>query len=762
MTNLLRSCFQKAPWLALIFSATVGNLISEDFPIYKDASKTIEVRIADLLQRMTPAEKAGQLTQGVVRPGAADPDAYAEPIRLGAIGSYILSLGSDDPAARNLLQEIAVKESRLGIPLIFGFDTIHGLRTVFPIPLAVSCAWDPELFEKLESVAARESRAAGIDWVFGPMCDLARDPRWGRGAETFGEDPYLASLYAAAAVRGLQGRDPSATDRVAACLKHFAGYSAAVGGRDYNHTEIPIFAMRNLFLPAFHAGVDAGVLTLMSAFNANDGIPSTASKFLLTQVLREEWGFSGFVVSDWEGVHETILWGLAADEEEAARMALEAGTDMEMVSNTYRDTLPAQIANGSLSGATLDTAVSRVLGVKFRLGLFENPFTDGELFRTTMLQPDALALAREAAIQSCVLLKNQQLLPLKKSLERIALIGPFADDRDEMLGTWAGHGRAADVITLAEGIRRKLPNAHIDLLQGCPILETQRTRTLTDGKVVIDTSASDSHTATIEDAVQAASSADVCVLALGEPRGWTGENASRARLTLTGRQQELLDRVAATGKPVVVVLFCGRPLQLAPILEKAQALVVAWQPGIQGGNALADLLFDDAAPSGRLTMSFPIEVGQVPLYYNRYNTGRPATEMVNYRELTREPLFPFGFGLTYTSFAYDPVQIHAGEPAVASARITNTGTRAGDEVVQLYVRDMACQEGARPQQELRGFEKLSLQPGESREVRFKLTDEVLGFVGRNGGWHVEPGSFQIWIAPHAQTGTPATYQHWQR
>jgi beta-glucosidase len=328
-----------------------------------------------------------------------------------------------------------------------------------------------------------------------------------------------------------------------------------------------------------------------------------------------------------------------------------------------------------------------------------------------------------------------------------------------MLGTWAGHGAAADVIALAEGIRLKLPAAQVDLAQGCPILETQRTRTLTDGKLVVDESASDTRTATIEDAVRAASGADLCILALGEPRGWTGENASRARLSLTGRQQELLDAVAATGKPVVVVLFCGRPLQLPDVLEKAGAVLVAWQPGIQGGNAIADLLFGDSAPSGRLTMSFPIEVGQVPVYYNRYNTGRPATEMVNYRDLTREALFPFGFGLTYTSFAYEPVQIHPGKPALASARVTNTGPREGEEVVQLYIRDMASLEGARPQQELRGFERLRLQPGESREVRFELTDDVLGCFGRTGSWHVEPGDFQIWIAPHAQTGTPVNYNY---
>jgi beta-glucosidase len=744
-------------WLPFAAALGMGSAIASDVPLYRDASRTIQERTEDLLSWMTQTEKVGQLGQGVVRSRVADTQAYAEEIRSGAVGSYILDLRSDDPAIRNALQEIAVKQSRLGIPLMFGFDTIHGLRTVFPIPLALSCTWNPALFEKLEAVAARESRAAGIDWVFGPMCDLARDPRWGRVAETFGEDPFLASLYAAAAVRGLQGEKLSDPDRVAACLKHFAGYSAVVGGRDYNHTEVPEFSMRNFFLPAFRAGVRAGAVTLMSAFNANDGIPSVANRFLLTKILREEWEFHGFVVSDWEAVRELIQWGFAGDESEAARLALDAGTDMEMVSTTYRDTLPAQASEGRISQTAVDRSVRRVLALKFELGLFERPFTAPELWRTAMLQPDAVALAREAAVRSCVLLKNDMLLPLAKSLRRIAVLGPFANDREEMLGTWAGHGLAADVVTLAEGIRSKLPGAEVDIVQGCSIIETERTRTLTDGQVILDESPVDRRAATIEEAVRASSSADVCVLALGEPRGWTGENASRARLNLTGRQQELLEAVAATGKPVLVVLFCGRPLGVPLILEKAHAVMVAWQPGIQGGNAIADLLFGDSPPSGRLTMSFPIEVGQVPVYYNRYNTGRPAAETADYRDLTRDPMFPFGFGLTYTSFTYEPVQISVGRPAVASAVVTNTGTREGEEIVQLYVRDVASSEGARPQQELRGFERLILQPGESREVRFALTDDVLGFTGRDGKWRVEAGRFQIWIAPHAQTGPPAMY-----
>jgi beta-glucosidase len=528
-------------------------------------------------------------------------------------------------------------------------------------------------------------------------------------------------------------------------------YSAAIGGRDYNHTEIPLLAMRNFFLPAFYAGVRAGAATIMTAFNANDGIPSSTNPYLLTQVLRNEWKFSGFVVSDWEAVAETIHWGFAADEGSAAQMALEAGTDMEMVSTTYSDTLANQVSAGRISQKIVDQSVRRVLATKFKLGLFDRPLAEATAFRAVMLQTDAVNLARTAAARSCVLLKNDGLLPLAKSLKRIAVLGPLADDGDEMLGSWSGHGRATDVVTLPEGIRTKLPETEVEVVRGCPLLDT------TDGKVFVAETGLSTPSPTIDDAVRAASAADVCILALGEPRAWSGENSSRAHLGLTGQQQDLLEAVAKTGRPIIVVLFCGRPLQLRTVLDQADSLLVAWHPGIQAGHAIADLPFGDSAPAGRLTMSFPLDVGQLPLYYNRYRTGKPGG--TSYRDLTGDPFFPFGFGLAYTSFAFGPVELSAGKPASASALVTNTGTRDGEEVVQLYIRDTACSEGARPQQELRGFQRVSLRPGESRSVRFELTDEVLGFFSRDGDWRVEPGSFQIWIAPHAETGNPVNYEH---
>jgi beta-glucosidase len=447
-------------------------------------------------------------------------------------------------------------------------------------------------------------------------------------------------------------------------------------------------------------------------------------------------------------VAETIHWGFAADEGSAAQMALEAGTDMEMVSTTYRDTLANQVSAGRISQKIIDQSVRRVLATKFKLGLFERPLAEASAFRSVILQTDAVNLARTAAARSCVLLKNDGLLPLAKSLKRIAVLGPLADDGDEMLGSWSGHGRATDVVTLAEGIRTKLPETEVEVVRGCPLLDT------TDGKVFVAETGLSNPSPTIDDAVRAASAADVCILALGEPRAWSGENSSRAHLGLTGRQQDLLEAEAKTGRPIIVVLFCGRPLQLRTVLDQADSLLVAWHPGIQAGHAIADLLFGDSAPAGRLTMSFPLDVGQLPLYYNRYRTGKPGG--TSYRDLTGDPLFPFGFGLTYTSFAFGPVELSSGKRASVSALVTNTGTRDGEEVVQLYIRDTACSEGARPQQELRGFQRVSLRPGESRSVRFELTDEVLGFFSRDGDGELSRVASKSGLLPMRKREIPST------
>ncbi len=721
---------------------------------------SVSARVETLLERMTLEEKIGQLSQGVVHtPEHAA--AVLSDVQAGRLGSFILSAPPEIATdLRNRLQQAALKDTRLGIPLLFGADTIHGYRTTFPIPLALASAWDADLVERTQAVAARETRAVGIEWIFAPMCDLARDPRWGRVAETFGEDPYLGANLVAASVRGFQGADVAASDRAAATLKHFVGYSAATGGRDYNTTDITPFVLRNAHLPAFEAGIKAGALTVMSAFNAIDGIPAVANRALLIGVLRNEWKFPGFVVSDWESVTEAIKWGYAATPSEAARLALTAGNDMEMVSHSYRDTLAKQVADGTVPLAVIDEAVRRVLRVKFQVGLFDQPLADPAAPARAFLQPESVALARKAAARSLVLLKNDGALPLAPNTRRIALIGPLADDVAEMLGTWSAHGRPADVVTLAAGMRMRLGAAtKLTVSRGCELLPSgPRTRALPDGSVVIDEdatrSASVADAGDFEKALAAARDADVIIAAVGEPRGWSGENASRADLSLTGRQPELLRALAATGKPLVVVVFSGRPLVLTEVAEQANALVQAWHPGLQGGPALAAVLCGDLAPTGRLPMSFPRATGQVPVFYNHHTTGRP--DMVDYRDLTRDPLFRFGFGLTYTSFEFGKVEII--EPATARATVTNTGKREGEAVAQLYIRDVACSEGARPAQELRGWQRLTLTPGETRTVEFALTDEVLGFVDREGRHSVEPGEFRVWIASQAGTAESAVYQ----
>ena len=734
---------------------------SEAMP-YRNANLAVDVRVEDLLARMTIEEKLGQLNQNAVDRSLTSEQAletWSGPVKAGKIGSFIV--GPSGPALHNRLQRIALEESRLGIPISFGYDVIHGYRVIFPITLGLACAWEPALLERAQSLAAREARRSGVDWIFAPMCDLARDARWGRVAETCGEDPYLNSLYTAAQVKGFQGSNPAAADRTAACLKHFVAYGAVTGGRDYNHTEVPESILRQSHLPPFHAGVKAGALTVMSAFNTIDGIPAAASHHALTEILRDEWGFKGFVVSDWGAIDEMVKWGYAKHGGEAARLGIEAGNDIDMISGHYLNTLPAQIQDGLVSQKTIDAATRNVLRVKFQTGLFDRPYTDESVnaFAEPIAQAD-LDLARECVVRSSVLLKNsEEVLPLSKNLTKVALIGPFGADRREMLGSWMGYGRTEDVVPLAEGIAAKLADpAHLRVVLGCNVNSTSRTITLTDGTIVPDENAEQAdELQELDKATQAAREADIVIMALGEPCGWTGECASRSSLGLTGRQQELFDAVALTGKPIVTVVFSGRPLSLPVVLEKSAAVLFAWQPGIQAGNGLADLLFGDAFPSGRLTASVARDVSQVPVYYNRYKTGRPSPLSTDYRDLTRNPQFWFGYGLTYTTFSYGPVEIVAAtkeHPATARASITNTGKHEGHEVAQLYIRQLACSHAVRPEQELRGFQRIGLRPGETAEITFPLTGEVLGYWGREGKWHVDAGDYHIWIAPQAQSGDP--------
>jgi beta-glucosidase len=693
--------------------------------IYEDPAQPVDARVEDLLGRMTREERLGQLWQ---RKMAKDSDAQdARLLTAGGLGSYIGA--APDAGPRNRLQRLAVEDSRLGIPLIFGFDTIHGFRTIFPIPLGLSCAWDPALVEQIDTVAAAESAAAGVDWVFAPMVDIARDPRWGRIAEGAGEDPWLGGRIAAAAVRGFQGNRIGQAGRVAACLKHFVGYGAAEGGRDYNTTEIGLPTLRNVYLPPFKAGVDAGAATLMSAFNCLDGVPASGNRFTLTEVLRDQWGFHGFVVSDWAAVEELIHHGYAADKAQAASLALHAGVDMEMVSDCYHTSLRDLLDAGTVTPAVFNQAERRILHLKIEKGLLDRPYTAP----VELDKGAAVALAREAAARCCVLLKNDHdTLPLHAG-GTVALIGPLADDQHDLLGCWAGLGRDEDVVTLKDGLAAALAGTKLLTANGCDLTSNDTTG--------------------LAGAVAAARQADVVILAVGEPAAFSGENKSRSELGLPGVQQQLFDEIVATGKPVVTVLFAGRPLAVPAVLEKSAAVLMAWHPGVQGGPGIAAVLTGAVDPSGRLTTTFPRSAGQLPVYYNHLRTGRP---LADYKDGPREPLLPFGYGLTYTRFEYGPTCLSADHlrdgSITATATVTNVGARAGTEVVQLYLHDVACSFGARPMRELKGFERVTLKPGESREVSFAFTPSELGCWSSDGKWVVEPGRFEVVIAPNAAGG----------
>jgi beta-glucosidase len=731
---------------------------------YENSALPVEKRIADLLPRMSLDEKIGQLWQ-VDLPKKWEPAVIAR-LQQSQVGSFLGSDATVESATmRNQLQHVAIEQSRLGIPQIFGHDVIHGFRTIFPIPLAQACAWEPKLFEQSETIAAREAAAAGIDWTFAPMVDLARDPRWGRIAEGFGEDPWLGAQYAAACVRGFQGPDVGAPDRVVACLKHYVGYGAAEGGRDYNTTEISEFTLRNFYLPQFHAGVDAGALTIMSAFNCLSGFPASAHRHALTEILRNEWHFSGMVVSDYESVGELVDHGVAADDSDAARIALTAGVDMEMISRTYHDTLKAQIEHGIIPQSVLDTAVRRVLRVKFAKGLFDRPYTDETRAADAFLLADARRLAREAAAKSCVLLKNEHdVLPLRPG-QKIALIGPLAENAQELVGPWHSRAHTNELISLADALREAdASSPALVVARGCSLLEPHMIKVPRDITNFLPLPDAPTGTNEIAAAVKLAQAADVVVLALGEPLDWSGEDASRSDVGLPGRQLELFHALAATGKPVVVVLFNGRPLAIPELQQSAAAILEAWFPGTEGAHGVADVLYGAIDPAGCLTATFPRDVGQVPFYYNHYNTGRPGFGEYkgNYVDVPTSPLYPFGFGLTYTKFDYGAVQLATNQIARSGslsvqAPIKNTGHRAGTTVAQLYLRALAASAGPRPVRELKGFQKVTLQPGETRLIQFDIPATDLGYFDTNGRWLVEPGNYQVWIAENSAAEEPADF-----
>ena len=727
--------------------------------------RALDAKVEALLRKMTLDEKIGQLVQysagQPTGPGTGRTD-YDDMIAKGQIGAlFNISTAKEV----NTYQRIAVEKSRLHIPIIFGLDVIHGFRTEFPIPLGLASTWDPALVERAARVAAREASASGIRWTFSPMVDIARDGRWGRMAEGAGEDPFLGSAMAAAYVRGYQGTRLDAPDSIAACAKHYVGYGAAEGGRDYNSTEISEHTLRQFYLPPFHAAVEAGTATIMSAFNAINGVPSSANPFTLTQVLRKEWGFRGVVDSDWTSIAELIPHGIANDGATAARKAFLAGVDVDMASSLYHDNMAKLVKSGEVPRAAVDEAVRRVLRVKFALGLFDRPYTDEKAEAAAMLQPESLTLARAAAERSFVLLKNAAsatgapLLPLSADVHMIALVGPLGDDGPNMLGSWAGLGKGEDVVSLRTALAKRIGADNLLVAKGVGIL---------GGK-----------DEDIAAAVEAAKKADLTLLVLGE-QAWemTGEAASRSNPGLPGRQQELLQAVAATGKPIVLVLCSGRPLISPWTFEHVPAVLAAWFPGIQGGPALVNVLFGETTPSGKLVVSWPRSVGQEPLYYNALNTGRPAgipggeeKYVSRYIDELNSPQFPFGFGLSYTSYQYGVTEISAKQlkasslnagiggaaPRVltASATLTNSGKRAGEEVVQLYVR-LEGTSVAQPVRALKGFQRIALAPGESKKVTFDLGPDSFALWNDKNRFAAEPARATIWISPDSASGTSAT------
>jgi len=722
-------------------------------------------RVDALLARMTLEEKAGQLNQPSAE-HATGPvvrsDDERELIRQGLVGSI---LNADTAQECNRYQQLAVEESRLKIPLLFGLDVIHGFRTEFPIPLALSASWDPALVEQTARFAAREASRQGVRWTFSPMVDIARDPRWGRIAEGSGEDPWLGSAFARAYVHGYQGDRLSDPTAVLACAKHFVGYGAAEGGRDYNTTEISEVTLRNVYLPPFHAAVEAGAGTIMSAFNSLNSVPASANPFTLTTVLRDEWKFRGFVDSDWTSVQEIIPHGIAEDGRTAARKSFLAGVDMDMVSSLFLSHLPELVRTGQVPAGRLDDAVRRVLRLKFALGLFDRPYVEIPAARKPADDPAGLELARRAAEESFVLLENRPVngapvLPLAGGrARRIALIGPLADSAADMLGSWKCEADPHDVVTLKTALEERAVRDGLQL-------------TYARGTDIAGSSG-----AGFAEAVAAARASDVVVLALGESGGSSGEASSRAHLDLPGNQPQLLEAVAATGKPVALVVFSGRPLTLARAAAQAPAVMLAWFPGVQAGPALVRTLFGDVAPAGRLTVSVPRSLGQVPLYYNALNTGRPRQDPIGmqgrapdphyvtgYLDETNTPLYPFGRGLTYTSFSYTPVKVSTAKLSAAAlnrggvgvtvgADVRNTGRRTGVETVQLYIR-LRGTSVARPVHELKGFARVSLAPGESRHVEFKLGRDELAFWNQAGVKSVEPSTLYVWIAPDSAQGEP--------
>jgi beta-glucosidase len=726
--------------------------------------------VNDLMGRMSVEEKIGQLnltTTGGFVTGAAGNENIQQKIRTGQIGAI---LNCFSLASIRALQDLAVKESPNHIPILFGMDVIHGYKTIFPIPLAMACSWDMDRIEQAARIAASEATANGICWTYSPMVDIARDPRWGRIAEGAGEDPLLGSKIASAIVHGYQGDNLSLNNTMMACVKHFALYGAAEAGRDYNTVDMSHVTMYNDFLPPYKSACDAGAGSIMTSFNVVDAVPSTGNEWLLTELLRNQWKFTGFVVTDYTAINEMIMHGMG-DLQHVSALALKAGTDMDMVGEGFLTTLKKSLDEGNISLQDLNLACRRVLEAKYKLGLFEDPYRymNDERSKSNILTRDNLKVARQMAARSMVLLKNEkQLLPLKKS-GTIAVIGPLADSKTDMLGTWAMGGDPKSVTTIAEGIRNnggkavKVLYARGSEFTDDPMLaKAGNASGVSSGQRVKGNGKSAEEL--IREAVEIAKKSDVIVAALGEPAAWSGEASSRTDIGIPAVQQNLLKALIATAKPVVLVLINGRPLTLLWEDAHVNCILEAWAGGTEAGNAISDVLFGDYDPAGKLTTTFPRNVGQIPLYYNRRNTGRPFDPdnkfTSKYLDSPNDPLYPFGYGLSYTTFVFGDIRLNrtelkGNETLRVTSTVTNTGKYAGEEVVQLYIRDPVASI-SRPVKELKNFSKIMLQPGESKEVTFEITNRDLMFYNSDMKYDWEPGDFVISVGPNSRDVKSAT------
>jgi beta-glucosidase len=735
--------------IAVIFTIIVTGII---FPACSDAYKgglktskmsEIDHKVDSVLSLMTIEEKIGQMSQLAGVGELTGPIAgngkhkYIDAVKNGNVGS-MLNINGVEYTRR--LQEITLTETRLGIPLLFGYDVIHGYKTIFPIPLAEACSWDLKVIEKSARVAAIEASAAGQHWTFAPMVDIARDPRWGRIAEGAGEDTYLGCLIAKARVKGFQGDDLADPSTIAACTKHYAAYGAAEGGRDYNTTDMSYRTLAELYLPPFKATVDARAATFMFAFNELNGVPASSNE-MLGKILRNEWNFNGLVVSDWNSLGELIPHGIAADKKDAAFLGMKATIDMDMQGNVYSECLVDLVKQGKISENQIDEAVRHILKLKFQLGLFDDPYRycDENREKQLLLCPEHRQIARETAKKSIVLLKNENnLLPLKTDIKSIAVIGPLADNSKDILGCWKGRGDTLDAVGLLKGIRnRNLEKTKIYYSKGCNIVGENKSG--------------------FSEAVRIAKKADIVILAMGESANMSGEARSRSFLGLPGIQLDLIKEIQKTGKPVILVLMNGRPLAIPWESENLDCILEAWFGGTEAGNAIADVLFGDYNPSGKLVASFPYTTGQVPVYYNHKNTGRPARPSEGYSskyiDAPIESLFPFGFGLSYTNFDYSGVTLSKTEmdhsdTSIVSVTVKNSGQYDGEEVVQLYIQDLKGSV-TRPISELKGFEKIQLKVGEEKQVNFYITKGLLSFYDIDMNFIAEPGDFKIMVGTNS-------------